>query len=141
MLEQSNSEFSNSIGKKVCTCLIFGLELSALLLTLGNGGNIPWLPPIVVFSLVGISLLIGLLFPFLWQYLEKKQKIDSLNIYGFFYSAIRYSITFNIASFGWKKFYGLQFIVPTEISSLPMNQQTGEWLTWFYFGHSILSEL
>ncbi|HSD08569.1 hypothetical protein [Flavobacterium sp.] len=131
MLEQSNS-----FGKKFWACLIFGLELSALLLTLGNGGNIPWLPPIFVFSLVGISLLIGLLFPFLWQYLERKQKINSLKTYGFLYSSIRYCIAFNIVSFGWKKFYGLQFIVPTEISSMPMNQQTGEWLTWFYFGHS-----
>ncbi|PKB17206.1 hypothetical protein [Flavobacterium sp. 5] len=136
MLEQSNSEISNSIGKKVCTCLIFGLELSALLLTLGNGGNIPWLPPILVFSLVGISLLISLLFPFLWQYLERKQKIDSVKAYGSFYSSIRYCIAFNIVSFGWKKFYGLQFIVPTAISNMSMNQQTGEWLTWFYFGHS-----
>jgi len=136
MLEQSNSEVSNSIEKKISACLIFGLVLSALLLMLGNGGNIPWLPPILIFSLVGISMLIGLLFPFVWQYLERKQKINSERIYGFFYSAIRYCIAFNIASFGWKKFYGLQFIVPTEIASLPMNQQSGEWLTWFYFGHS-----
>lgn len=136
MLEQSNSEVSNSIEKKISACLIFGLVLSALLLILGNGGNIPWLPPILIFSLVGISMLIGLLFPFVWQYLERKQKINSERIYGFFYSAIRYCIAFNIASFGWKKFYGLQFIVPTEIASLPMNQQSGEWLTWFYFGHS-----
>ena len=136
MLEKSNSKFSNSIGKKICTCLIFSLSLSALLLTLGNGGNIPWLLPIVVFSLVGISLVTGLLFPFLWQYLERVKKINTLKTYGFFYSSIRYCIAFNIAGFGWKKFYGLQFIVPGEIAKLPMNQQSGEWLTWFYFGHS-----
>lgn len=136
MLEQSNSEISKSIGKKICTCLIFGIELSALFLTLGNGGNIPWLPPILVFSLVGVSLLIGLIFPFVWQYLERKQKINSIKIYGFLYSLIRYCIAFTIASFGWKKFYGLQFIVPAEIANLPMNQQSGEWLTWFYFGYS-----
>ncbi|MEP7093134.1 MAG: hypothetical protein ABI793_03685 [Flavobacterium sp.] len=136
MSEQSNSRISNSIWKKISTSLIFGLELSALLLLLGNGGNIPWLPPVLVFSLVGFSLLSGLLFPFLWQYLEKKQKIDSVKIYGFLYGSIRYCIAFSIASFGWKKFYGLQFIVPTEISSMPMNQQSGEWLTWFYFGYS-----
>jgi hypothetical protein len=41
-----------------------------------------------------------------------------------------------MASFGWKKFYGLQFIVPGEISNMPMNQQSGEWLTWYYFGYS-----
>lgn len=136
MLEQSNLGISNSIWKKVGGCFILALMISAVLLTLGNGGNIPWLPPILIFSLVGFFLLMGVSFPFVWQYLEYKQKIDSVKIFGFLYSSIRYFIAFNIASFGWKKFYGLQFIVPTEISSLPMNQQTGEWLTWFYFGHS-----
>lgn len=90
----------------------------------------------LVFSLVGISLLTGLLFPFLWHYSERKQKNNSTKIYGFLYGGIRYCIACNIIAFGWKKFYGLQFIVPTEISSMPMNQQTGEWLTWFYFGYS-----
>jgi hypothetical protein len=118
-LEQLNSEISNSIGKKISACLIFGLELSALLLLLGNGGNISWLPTVLVFS-----------------YSERKQKNNSTKIYGFLYGGIRYCIAFNIIAFGWKKFYGLQFIVPTEISSMPMNQQTGEWLTWFYFGYS-----
>ncbi|WP_116797026.1 hypothetical protein [Flavobacterium sp. 103] len=126
MLEQSNHEVSTSIAKKISTTLILGLVFSALLLMLGNGGNISWFPPIVVFSLVGIALLSALLFPFIWHYLEHEQKMNSAKIYGFLYSGIRYAIAFNIASFGWKKFYGLQFIVPTEIASLPMNQQSGE---------------
>lgn len=136
MLGQSTSEISNSIGKKMSTSLIFGFVFSGLILMLGNGGNVSWLPPAVVFSLVGLGLLGALLFPFIWHYLEQKQKMNSVKVYGFLYSSIRYCIAFNIASFGWKKFYGLQFIVPTEIASLPMNQQSGEWLTWFYFGHS-----
>jgi hypothetical protein len=136
MLEQSTSKISNSIVQKIGTSLMLGLSIAALLLMLGNGGNISWFPPIVVFSLVGITLLSALLFPIIWHYLEQKQKVNSEKIYGFLYSGIRYAVAFNIASFGWKKFYGLQFIVPTEIASLPMNQQSGEWLTWFYFGHS-----
>ena len=136
MLEQSSLEVQNSIWKKSFTTLILGLEFSALLLLLGNGGNIPWFPPVLVFSLIGISLFSVLVFPLIWHFLEKKQKINSTKIYGFLYSSIRYCIAFNIAAFGWKKFYGLQFIVPAEISNMPMNQQTGEWLTWFYFGYS-----
>jgi hypothetical protein len=136
MLEQTSLEIPNSIGKKNFTTLILALEFSALLLLLGNGGNIPWFPPVLVFSLIGISLSAVLFFPLIWHFLEKKQKINSAKIYGFLYSSIRYCIAFTIAAFGWKKFYGLQFIVPTEISNMPMNQQTGEWLTWFYFGYS-----
>ncbi|MBP4139446.1 hypothetical protein [Flavobacterium geliluteum] len=136
MLEQSVLQVPNSIGKKISVSLIFCLEVSALLLLLGNGGNIKWMPPILVFSLIGVSLVSALFFPFVWHYLDRKQKIDSAKVYGFLYSAIRYCIAFNMAAFGWKKFYGLQFIVPTGISNMPMNQQSGEWLTWFYFGYS-----
>ena len=51
MLEQTSLEIQNSIGKKFLTTLIFGLEFSSLLLLLGNGGNIPWFPPVFVFFL------------------------------------------------------------------------------------------
>ncbi|PXY45405.1 hypothetical protein [Flavobacterium hydrophilum] len=136
MLEQSSLEIQNSIWKKFFTSLILVLEFSVLLLLLGNGGNIPWFPPVFVFSLIGISLSSVLFFPLIWHSLEKKQKINSTKIYGFLYSGIRYCIAFTIAAFGWKKFYGLQFIVPVEIANMPMNRQTGEWLTWFYFGYS-----
>jgi hypothetical protein len=136
MLEHSSLEIQNSIWKKFFTTLILGLEFSALLLLLGNGGNIPWFPPVLVFSLIRISLSVVLFFPLIWHSLEKKQKINTTKTYGILYTGIRYCIAFTIAAFGWKKFYGLQFIVPAEIADLPMNQQTGEWLTWFYFGYS-----
>lgn len=135
MLEPS-LEISNSILKKNGASLILGLQIAALLLLLGNGGNVPWLPPVLVFSGVGIALLLSILFPFVWHFLEQRQKINTAKVYAILYSGIRYCIAFNIASFGWKKFYGLQFIVPAEISSMPMNQQSGEWLTWYYFGYS-----
>lgn len=77
-----------------------------------------------------------LIFPFLWQRQEKRQKINSEKIYAVIYAIIRYTIAFNLSSFGWKKLLGLQFVVPNEISDKPMNQQSGEWLTWFYFGYS-----
>ena len=135
MLEQS-LEISNSIFKKIGASVILGLEIAALFLLLGNGGNVPWLPPVLVFSGVGIALLLSILFPFVWHFLEQIQKINTAKVYAILYSGIRYCIAFNMASFGWKKFYGLQFIVPAEISNMPMNQQSGEWLTWYYFGYS-----
>lgn len=135
MLEPS-LEISNSIFKKFSASLILGVQIAALLLLLGNGGNVPWLPPVLVFSVVGIALLLSILFPFVWHFLEQRQKINTAKVYAILYSGIRYCIAFNMASFGWKKFYGLQFIVPAEISNMPMNQQSGEWLTWYYFGYS-----
>lgn len=125
------------LAKKFMTCLIAGLIFAALLLVFGNSGNIPWFPPIVVFSLAGLSLAITLIFPFIWQFLENKQKIDSAKIYEIIHTFIRFTIAFNLMCFGWKKVFGLQFIVPNEIASKPMNQQSGEWLTWYYFGYSL----
>lgn len=113
-----------------------GLTTIALLLVLGNSGTLTWFPPIIVFSLVGIAFISSLIFPFIWQRQEKYQKINSEKVYAFIYGIIRYTIAFNLAGFGWKKLLGLQFVVPNEISDKPMNQQSGEWLTWYYFGHS-----
>jgi hypothetical protein len=126
----------SSLIRKFFTCLIAGLVLAAVFLLLGNSGTISWFPPVVVFSLVGLALLTALLFPFIWQFTENREKTNSDNVYGFLYAFIRYCIAFNLASFGWKKLLGLQFVVPHEIASLPMNEQSGEWLTWYYFGHS-----
>jgi hypothetical protein len=126
----------NSFLQKLITCLVAGFTTIALLLVLGNSGTLKWFPPIAVFSLVGITFLTAVFYPFIWQHQQKKQKIDSQKIYGFVYAIIRYSIAFNLAGFGWKKLFGLQFAVPASIADMPMNQQTGEWLTWYYFGHS-----
>ncbi len=90
----------------------------------------------MVFSLIGVVLFISIIYPFTWQYLEKKQKINSQKVYGFVYGIIRYTIAFNLAGFGWKKLFGLQFVVPDSVAIIPMNLQSGEWLTWYYFGHS-----
>lgn len=120
--------------KKFITCFVAGLTTIALILMLGNSGTLTWFPPVVVFFLVGIFFIISIVYPFIWQYQEKRQKVNSDKIYGFFYATIRYTVAFNLASFGWKKLFGLQFKVPVEISDMPMNQQSGEWLTWYYFG-------
>ncbi len=126
----------HSFLRKFITCFVTGLTISSLLLVLGNSGTISWFPPIVVFSLVGFSLISSIIFPFLWNFLEKNNRINSEKVNGYLIDIIRYTLAFNLASFGWKKLFGLQFIVPLEISSQPMNKQSGEWLTWYYFGFS-----
>ena len=127
---------SISLFRKVQTAFMTGLTISALILVIGNGGNIVWFPPFVVFPLVGITMIGVLLFPFCWQRLEKNQSVDSNKIYAIMYGVIRYGIAINMACFGWKKIFGLQFLVPDEIANQPINQLSGEWLTWYYFGYS-----
>ena len=71
-----------------------------------------------------------------WQLRGSKYPTASRRIGNSLILLIRYLTAFNIASFGWKKLLGLQFVVPAAIASQPMNQQSGEWLTWYYFGYS-----
>jgi hypothetical protein len=127
---------STSLLKKFVTCFIAALTTISLLLVLGNSGTLTWFPPVIVFTLVGISLLVAIVFPFGWHAKERKQNINSEKVCSILYGIIRYTIAFNLAGFGWKKLFGLQFVVPDEISNQPMNKQSGEWLTWYYFGHS-----
>ena len=126
----------NSLPKKIITSLVAGLACIALLLALGNSGNIPWLPPILVFSLVGALFAASLISPFLWHRREKRKGPGQFNIEGLLVSIVRYTTAINLAIFGWKKIFRLQFNVPEYIAAKAMNQQSGEWLTWFYFGYS-----
>jgi len=126
----------NSLAKKFITCTVSSLTTIALLLMLGNSGTFKWFPPPVVFSLVAICFLASLIYPVIWHQREKNRLVDSNKIYGLLYTTIRYTIAFNLAAFGWKKIFGLQFVVPASIAANPMNEQPGEWLTWYYFGYS-----
>ncbi len=128
---------STSFLRKLLTSLVTGITFIALLLMLGNGGNIKWFPAEIVFPLAAIAMLFSIAFPIYWHLREKPVNIEhSSYLYASLYAFTRYCLAFNVASFGWKKIFGLQFIVPVEIASQPMNTQSGEWLTWFYFGHS-----
>jgi hypothetical protein len=120
---------------KLATCLVTGATCAAFWLLLGNGGGVPWLPPTAVFSLVGLSLAVaaGVL---AWWQVGKNRWLATAKIGPFLQETICYLAAFNIASFGWKKLFGLQFIVPPAIASQPMSQQSGEWPTWHYFGYS-----
>jgi len=134
----ANSTLKNptSVSKKIALSLVVALALSALVLVIGNGGNIPWFPPQVVFSVIALSILSSAIFPFLWHWLEKNNQIDSVQVYSILYTILRYLISLNLLSFGWKKIFGLQFLVPEAIASQPLNSVAGEWLTWYYFGFS-----
>ncbi len=124
-----------SFAKKLATCLVAGLTCGAFWLLLGNGGGIAWMPAAVVFPLVGISLVLAVGVLSWWQLRDARQ-LPTAGINHFLGLLIRYLTAFNIASFGWKKLLGLQFVVPAAIASQPLNQQSGEWLTWYYFGYS-----
>jgi len=125
-----------SLLYRIISCIVAGLVTGALWLLAGRGAANPLFPKTIIFTLVGLSLSGIVIFPFVWQYLLKRNAHNSDKVQAWLYNIIRYTVALDISIFGWKKFFHLQFVVPDNVASLPMNQQTGEVLTWFYFGHS-----
>lgn len=121
---------------KLVTCLIAGFVNAALWLLIGRGQDNPLFQKVIIFLCVAISLITSVIVPFIWQYLQNKKPDIADKMYGWLYTIIRYTIALDLAIFGWKKFFHLQFIVPNNVAALPLNQQSGETLTWYYFGHS-----
>ena len=121
---------------RVITSIIAGLVTAALWLLIGRSAEDPLVPKVIILTLVVASLLSIIVFPFIWQYLQSKKAEVGDKINAWLYAIIRYAIALDLAIFGWKKYFHLQFNVDDKIASQPMNQQSGEILTWFYFGHS-----
>lgn len=126
-----------SLAKKVITCFVAALCVIALLLNMFNTGiDIPGYPLVLTFYISAFLLLAAPIWAIAWHYKQRNNTINSQKLFEVFYNIIRYTLAFNVSFFGWGKLLELQFRVPDSIASQPMNQQSGEWLTWYYFGYS-----
>lgn len=125
-----------SFFHRLITCLMAGVVTAALWLLLGRGQANPLFPKSLIFSLVIISLLIAFILPFIWQYLINKNSVIGEKLYSWLYLIIRGAVAIDVAIFGAKKVFHMQFIVPDSVTKLPLKYLDGETLTWYYFGHS-----
>jgi len=125
-----------SFFQQFSACFILGIILCADILLVGRDKRPIWISPPMVFGLAGFCLIASITYAFVWHF-KTKDKMEALPQQSTFVLAfIRYALAFNIASFGWKKIFGQQFVVPQHIADIPMSQLSGEWLTWYYFGYS-----
>ncbi|MDR6560625.1 MULTISPECIES: hypothetical protein [unclassified Arcicella] len=125
-----------SFFQKFSACFILGIILLADVLLIGRDKRPIWMSPPMVFGLAGFCLIVSITYAFVWHF-KNKDKIEGLPQQSTVVLAfIRYALAFSIASFGWKKIFGQQFVVPKHIADIPMSQLSGEWLTWYYFGYS-----
>ena len=125
-----------SFFQKFLTCFLTGLILSAVFLVLGRTLPASWVIPELVFGGCGLSLLLGLVYPLIWQ--RKGQKFPEFvgAELALWQGVIRYGLAFNISIFGFKKIFSQQFIVPYFMYDEQLGDLSGEWLTWHYFGFS-----
>ena len=123
---------SYSLARKFIACLIAGITLFSIVLLVGRDIDSALLSPPVIFSLAGLALLSGVVYPFIWHF----KRADSVAVHTNLVSFIAYGVAFSISIFGWKKIFKLQFQIPLSVADIPFNQLSGEWLTWGYFGYS-----
>lgn len=127
---------TKSFSQKLIVCLLAGLVTAAAYLRIGNKFFTAVIPLNIVLGIAVLLLLIAITYSFIWQQREKKGNIDSLTIRAFWIAVIRYSIAFDLATFGFQKIFHLQFLTPMGMLDEPFSSFSGEWLTWSYFGHS-----
>jgi len=123
---------SYSLARKFIACLIAGITLFSIILLVGRDIDSAWISPPIIFSLAGLALLGGVVYPFVWHF----KRLDSVMVHTKLVSFIAYTVAFSISIFGWKKIFKLQFQLPLSVADAPFNQLSGEWLTWGYFGYS-----
>jgi len=124
--------------KKFAACLTLSLLSTGTILLVGAPPRPIRIPDTLIFGFAILSLLIPLAGLPIWEYRERKGRINTTTIYPRIQTTIAYLTGFCISLFGWKKLFHLQFRTPLSIADLPMSQLDGETLTWYYFGHSFV---
>jgi len=121
---------------KFLSSLLAGLVAGAALRRIAFRFTIQWTPPLVIWAILGLILLLAILYPIYWQIREKNQLEHSANKLAFWQGIIRYFIALDLSMFGWQKIFHLQFFTPLGVLDQAFSSFTGEQLTWAYFGHS-----
>lgn len=124
-----------SFVKKFLLCFILSFILPSTILLLGTDVK-TLIDPRIIFIFAGLVFIVPYIILPVWEYRERKHLPGGQSIFNFLDAAVVYLTAFCIAIFGWKKIFHLQFRTPLSISDLAMSDQSGETLTWFYFGWS-----
>lgn len=121
-------------AKKFIACAVLSLLLLSALLLIGTDTH-NLIHPLLIFVLGGMAFVYPYILLVVWETRERKRGALFSVIYRI-NDAVAILTGFSLLMFGWKKLAGLQFRVPLSIADLPMSQQDGETLTWYYFGYS-----
>src|ERR1700735_4994440 len=124
-----------SFAKKFAVCFILSVLSASTLLLIGTEIS-TWIRAMFIFSLAAILFITPYILLPIWEYKERRLLKSSSSLYNRAQDGVAFLTGVGIAIFGWKKIFGMQFRTPLSIADLPMSSQSGEALTWFYFGHS-----
>ncbi len=80
-------------------------------------------------------IVLGLIIGIRWNYVFSLQAVRE-KVYLIVLSGVRFLLAYAISTYGFAKVLKEQFSVPDYIKDIPIGEQSGFWLTWYYFGYS-----
>jgi hypothetical protein len=113
------------LSQRLIACLLAGLVCGETFRRVGDKFLTPYIPGLVILGLSVAILLACLTGAF-------NKRITQ----AFWMGAIRYGIAFDLALFGFQKFYDMQFVVPLGMLDESFSDLSRMWLMWAFFGRS-----
>jgi len=95
-----------------------------------------WLPNITTTILFWFFLLTSVLFIPIWQYRERKNKINSIATLGFFQAVLIYFLAFDFTKWAFLKFLHLHMTTSLGWMEMPMTMLSGEQQLSHFFGQN-----
>jgi len=94
-----------------------------------------WMPVKIQIALSLLYLLPMIVWIFVLRFKAKRGTIDLPQHTAFWQNVIRYLIAFDLAMFGFEKYFRLQFVVPLGMLDDPFSAIPREMLMWAFYGH------
>jgi hypothetical protein len=82
------------------------------------------------------DIIIGVLIGIYWDRRVTLPNEPSASTYNWIKRIVRFSLAWSISQYGFAKLLKTQFTVSDSIKDIPIGEQSGFWLTWYYFGYS-----
>jgi len=125
-----------SLFHKIVVCVLTGL-LTSYTIKRFNPAYLPnWLPKISIPISIWFFLLASLLFIPIWQFQERKNKINSISTLAFFQAVLIYFIAFDFTKWALLKFLHLHMTTSLGWMEMPMTLLSGEQQISHFFGQN-----
>ena len=120
-----------NLGVKICDCF-FSCAGCVLTLYFLKG----FITPNASVVLGIVVIIAAIVFLLVWNYQENNEKFPSERVHAWLIGAIRYSIAYIVATYGFAKVLKTQFGMVYSRSDTMVGSLSGFELTWNYFGYS-----
>lgn len=121
---------------KITVCILTSILISYTIKRFNSAYLPNWLPKISIPVLFWFSLIVPLLFVPVWQYQERRNKINSPSILGFFQALLIYFLALDFTKWALLKFLHLHMTTSLAWMEMPMTMLSGEQQGSQFFGQN-----